>query len=110
MNIGFDLDYIKKVVEENKLVFWPDLYQKLGIEGLLLSRQRYDVKYIIATSETIYAIKDMFIENSKKSKDKRIRMYKQKYKETCIAFDTLNYAPTIKENVKGIEVILDENA
>lgn len=108
MILKIPYNYIIEVTKNNSIIFWTDLYELLGVEGILLAYNQYDVKNIKAPANLIEDIRDIMLKNAEISKDKRIKFYNKDYRKIVLGFDYVNYSPTTDNNIDTLGVIINE--
>lgn len=102
----FELDYVKKLVLSNRsIISWNVLYQYLGIEGILKSINKYDVRNIFCPNKDIEEIHKLMENNLTKARKKDfpeelkyLSLYKKEYQLQQIKFLWFNFAPTADDN------------
>lgn len=122
------LDFLRKIFKTNtkilkisdiiysdkKIYCFGDLYQKLGLDQYIEQMKKsnefnnYHVDNIRCNSKTYTKIMQMLKHNLIKTKNKYSRMYKEPKLHSMIAFDSLAFGPSIKEDVEDncIKIIL----
>lgn len=106
------MKYITIKEEDTKGIFcFGDLYLNLGIEELSETRGGFlrSVEQIRANKKTIERLHDIFVDNIKVSKDKRVKSYRKEYRGHLVAWDLVMWAPTTDETIPDMQIGLDED-
>lgn len=93
------------------LFCFGDLYMKLGIDKLSTKNGGliFTVEQIRANKKTIDFLHDIFVTNVKTSRDKRVKFFKEDYREKLVAWDFVMWAPTTDESIPYMHIGLDEH-
>lgn len=110
---NFDEEYVYNAVLDNKFIEWTQLYEYLGISGILKYKDAYDVKNIFCSNALIDKIQNQMKSNVKSLRKsewpkplKSLLIYKPEYRERHLSFLLANYAPTVNEDINGLAFIL----
>lgn len=102
------------IYSDKKIYCFAELYEKLGlnkyIEQMKKSNEfdKYHVDNIRCNSKTYAKIMQTLKYNIVKTKNKYSKMYKEPKLHSMVAFDSLMFGPSIREDVKDdyIKIIL----
>lgn len=110
---NFDEEYVYNAVLDNKFIEWTQLYEYLGIAGILKYKDAYDIKNIFCSNALIDKIQNQMKSNAKSLRKsewpkplKSLLIYKPEYRERHLSFLLANYAPTVNEDINGLAFIL----
>ena len=102
------------IYSDKKIYCFAELYEKLGLDKYIEQMKKsnefdkYHVDNIRCNSKTYDKIMQTLKYNVVKTKNKYSKMYKEQKLHSMVAFDSLMFGPSIREDIKDdyIEIIL----
>lgn len=102
------------IYSDKKIYCFAELYEKLGLDKYIEQMKKsnefdnYHVDNIRCNSKTYDKIMQTLKYNVVKTKNKYSKMYKEQKLHSMVAFDSLMFGPSIREDIKDdyIKIIL----